>query len=131
MNAGDYIEILETPLKDTLDFYDLRPDDFVFQQSCDSKHTAKATKRYLQDRKYTVLPWPARSPDRKPIEHVWKYLKAQIDLRARRPSSVHKLWDAVLEEWEKIPQDYIQTLYEPLTRRVRAVLRAKAGHTKY
>ena len=110
MKKEDYINILDTTLKESLEFYDYGVDDFIFQHDNDPKHTAKATSKYLKDEGIEVLPWPAQSADLNPIEHVWYYLKVQIGRREKRPTSIHELWDMVLEEWELIPQDYIKKL---------------------
>ena len=131
MKKEDYIQILDTSLKDTLEFYQYRPGDYIFQHDNDPKHTSKATKRYLEDQNIEVLPWPAQSADFNPIEHVWNILKVQIGRREKRPTSIHELWGAVLEEWELIPLEIIQNLYKSMPRRVEAVLKARGGHTKY
>ena len=85
----------------------------------------------LEDQNIEVLPWPAQSADLNPIEQVWDILKVQIGRRETRPTSIHDLWNVVLEEWELISLDRIQGLYESMPRRVEAVLKAKGGHTKY
>ncbi|KAI7815751.1 hypothetical protein BC939DRAFT_384181, partial [Gamsiella multidivaricata] len=69
--------------------------------------------------------------DLNPIEHVWRYIKTHIGLRERRPTSIHDLWQAVLEEWEKVPEDFVRKLYESMPDRVQAVLKAKGGHRRY
>ena len=131
MKAVDYIYILDTTFKESLRFYKYGPDDFIFQHDNDRKHTATATKRYLENEKIEVLPWPSQSADLNPIEHIWKYLKVQIGLRKRRPTSIHTLWQMVLEEWEKIPLGFIESLYSSMPKRVQAVLKAKGGHIRY
>jgi transposase len=131
MKAVDYIGILDTTLWDSLEYYEYEPGDFIFQHDNDRKHTATATKIYLEDKGIEVLPWPSQSADLNPIEHVWKYLKVQIGLRDKRPTSIHDLWQVVLEEWERIPAQFIQSLYTSMPRRVHAVLKAKGGHTRY
>ena len=98
MKAVDYIHILDTTLKDSLKYYGYRSDDFIFQYDNDRKHTATAIKTYLKDEEIEVLPWPLQSADLIPIEHVWSYLKDQIGLRYKRPTSIHDLWQVVLEE---------------------------------
>lgn len=131
MKKEDYINILETTLKESLEYYGYQEGDYIFQHDNDPKHTAKATKRYLDDQEMEVLPWPAQSADLNPIENVWYYLKTQIGRREKKPSSIHELWNIVLEEWELIPQDFIQKLYESMPKRVEAVFQAKGGNTKY
>jgi hypothetical protein len=131
MKAVDYVGILDTTLKETVKHYGYQQDEFIFQHDNDRKHTAGCTKAYLQDKGIEVLPWPAQSPDLNPIECVWDYLKVQIAKRKKRPTSIHELWEVVLEEWERIPLDYIHNLYESMPKRVEAVLKAKGGHTKF
>ncbi|GFS63853.1 transposable element Tcb2 transposase [Trichonephila clavipes] len=39
-------------------------------------HTARVSQDYL--RTVTTLPWPARSPDLSPIEHIWDHLGRRV-----------------------------------------------------
>ncbi|GFS90208.1 transposable element Tc1 transposase [Trichonephila clavipes] len=65
----------------------------IFQQDNARPHTARIAQDFL--RHFQTLPWPARSPDLCPVEHVWDQLKRQM------PSyhSVHDLELAVQDLW--------------------------------
>ena len=61
-----------------------------------------------------VFSHPAQSPDLNPIAHVWKYLKDQVNQRPTWPPNLDALWDALLEEWEKIDVGFINSLIESM-----------------
>ncbi|GFX22778.1 DDE_3 domain-containing protein [Trichonephila clavipes] len=48
----------------------------IFQQDNARPHTARVAQDYL--RHFQTLPWPARSPELYPVEHVWDQLKWQM-----------------------------------------------------
>jgi len=78
-----------------------------------------------------IMKWPAQSPDLNPIEHLWSHLKRQLAMDQSRPKGILELWKCVSRKWEAISASVCQNLVESMPRRVRAVLRAKGGYTKY
>ncbi|GFW21725.1 DDE_3 domain-containing protein [Trichonephila clavipes] len=90
----------------------------IFQQDNARPHTAKAAQDFL--RHFQTLPWPTRSPDLSPVEHVWDQLKRQM------PSccSVHDLELAVQDLWAHLPQDNIRYLINSMPDRVVACIAA-------
>ncbi|GFX67754.1 DDE_3 domain-containing protein [Trichonephila clavipes] len=48
----------------------------IFQQDNARPHIARDSQDFL--RHFQTLPWPARSPDWFPVEHVWNQLKRQM-----------------------------------------------------
>ncbi|GFW87692.1 transposable element Tcb2 transposase [Trichonephila clavipes] len=92
----------------------------IFQQNNALPHTARVAQDFL--RHFLTLPWPARSPNLSPVEHVWDQLKRQM------PSchSVHDLELAVQDLWAHMPQDNIRCLINSMPYRVVACIAADA-----
>ncbi|GFY06463.1 uncharacterized protein TNCV_412131 [Trichonephila clavipes] len=76
----------------------------LFRQDNARPHSTRVAQDFL--RHFQTLPWPARSPDLSPVEHVWDQLKRQM------PSclSVRDLELAVQDLWAHLPQDIIRCL---------------------
>ena len=131
MDSDIYCEILGKHLMDTMEYYGISEDTMIFQHDNDRKHTSRTVKAWLHDKGVEVLPWPACSPDLNPIEHMWYLLKCKLGLYKEPPKSIHELWERVDHEWNKIDPDLCRSLVDSMPRRVRAVIRAKGGHTMY
>jgi hypothetical protein len=78
-------------------------------------HMARTVVRYLEQVGIRLLPWPVNSPDLNPIEQSGIFLPTV----------------ALQEEWAQIPQDYIATLIQSMLNRLRDVIRARGGNTRY
>jgi hypothetical protein len=68
------------------------------------------------EKEIDMLPWPAKSPDLCPLEQVWNYLKSKVP--DRRFSNADALFDALQDEWQKIPRDVIQHFCESFEARL-------------
>ncbi|GFT48202.1 transposable element Tcb2 transposase [Trichonephila clavipes] len=97
----------------------------IFEQDNARPQTARVAQGFL--RHFQTLPWPARSPDLSPVEHVWDQLKRQM------PSchSVHDLELTVQNLWAHLPQDNIRCLINSMPDRVAAYIAAGGGPTRY
>jgi transposase len=86
---------------------------------------------FLQDRNVSVPPWPAKSPDLNPIEHVWDLLDRRVRPRAIPSRNVRELAGALVEERGNISQQELANLVPSMRGRCTAVLNAAGGHTRY
>uniref|UniRef100_A0A3B4WRT9 Tc1-like transposase DDE domain-containing protein n=1 Tax=Seriola lalandi dorsalis TaxID=1841481 RepID=A0A3B4WRT9_SERLL len=102
----------------------------ILQQDGARSHTSISTSKFLKAKKIKVLQdWPARSPDRNIIEHVWGRMKEEA--WKTKPKNLDELWEACKTAFFAIPDDFINKLYESLSNRMDAVLQAHGSHTRY
>lgn len=107
------------------------PENAIFQHDNAPTHTAARVRQFFEDAGQRVLPWPSRSPDLNPIEHVWDAVGREINRRPNPAESLQQLSAWIQEEWYRLPQDYIDGLILSLPRRIRAVIEAHGRHTRY
>jgi transposase len=103
----------------------------LFQQDNARPHTAHVTMDYLEQNNINVLPWPSKSPDLNPIEHLWDQLDKRVLQRQPLPQTLDQLRQMLQQEWRTIPRNNVRNLIESMPRRCRAVLAARGGHTRY
>ena len=128
MNGAMYREILDQNLLPSARELKMGR-AWVFQQDNDPKHTAKATKEWLQKKRIKVMNWPSQSPDLNPIENLWRELKLRV--AKRQPSNLKNLERICQEEWSKIPREMCKNLVTNYKKRLTAVLASKGYCTKY
>ena len=103
----------------------------LFQQDNARPHTARVTMDYLEQNNINVLPWPSKSPDLNPIEHLWNQLDKRVRQRQPPPQTLDQLRQMLQQEWRTIPRNNVRNLIESMPRKWRAVLAACGGHTRY
>ena len=131
MDANLYVQILEDELQQTLVDYGFTPEDIMFQQDNDPKHTGRKAKEWLRGHGFEVMVWPGQSPDLNPIEHLWFLLKRRLAEYPEPPKGRLELWERIQEEWYKIEVEECQRLIESMPRRVQEVIKAQGGYTLY
>jgi transposase len=88
---------------------------------------------------FTRMEWPPNSPDLNPIEHLWAYLKHELnrrypdtkDIRGGPDTVKRVLVQRLLEVWWDIGEGVLNRLIDSMPRRVQAVLDAKGWYTEY
>ncbi|CAH1968275.1 unnamed protein product [Acanthoscelides obtectus] len=114
MNAQRYIhEVLEPHLLPYL----VTLTDPTFQQDNARPHVARVTIDFFQYNDVTLLPWPPRSPDLSPIEHVLLNLQP--------------LREELVVAWNETPQEDIDHLIRSMPRRVGECVAHQGASTHY
>ncbi|GFX42017.1 transposable element Tcb2 transposase [Trichonephila clavipes] len=121
LTARRYVDDILTPI--VLPMLSSRP-GAIYQQDNARPHTARLSQQCLQG--YDVLPWPARSPDLSPIEHVWTRWEGNCS----RPET-GELTAQMQRLWQDLPQGVISDLIESMPRRISACIAARGGFTTY
>ncbi|GFX31728.1 transposable element Tcb1 transposase [Trichonephila clavipes] len=91
----------------------------IFQQDNAGPHMARLSQDCLHI--VTTLPWPSRSPDLSPMEHIWYHLGR----RGGHPTSLNELEVRLQQIWNKNSQDIIQNLYASMPDRIASCIRAR------
>lgn len=129
LNAANYIaDILEMHVVTAAQIMD---PGFILVQDNARVHVANDTMNFLRELEIQAMDWPAMSPDLNPIEHVWDMLERRIRLRPAAPQNLQELQEALIEEWERLPQMGIRKLVRSMPRRCQEVLRVQGNHTRY
>lgn len=105
--------------------------NLTLQQDNARPHTANIVRHVLQQHEVNVLPWPARSPDMSPIEHIWDVIGRNIHTSEAPPTNIQQLREAVVAAWNSVPQATIQHFIDSMPRRVQECLSRRGGHTRY
>ena len=100
----------------------------MFKDDNTSCHKAKCIIVFLANWQIAIMGWPANSPDLGPIENMWWKIKknsSRLNLHfARKIIAIHKCW-------KEINIDYCQSLITSMPARIKAVIKAHGGVTKY
>ncbi|KFM83329.1 Transposable element Tcb1 transposase, partial [Stegodyphus mimosarum] len=105
-------------------------DDGIFQQDNARCHTAASVRAWFEEHQdeFTVLPWPANSPDLNPIEHLWDHLDRIVRSMDPQPRNLAQLATALESAWLNIPENTFRDLCDSLPARLAAVRSAKGYH---
>jgi hypothetical protein len=93
----------------------LRPSvEPLFMKDGNSAHGYKSTRnccaRWCTQHGIILMPHPSTSPDMNPIKMCWRRIKQALHRRRRQPTTEAEIEAMILEEWERIPQDWINEL---------------------
>ncbi|GFV51271.1 transposable element Tcb2 transposase [Trichonephila clavipes] len=92
-------------------------DDFILMDDNCRPHRASLVEDIFFQEGIVRMEWPACSPDRNPIAHVWDALGRRVAGRQPPPQTLQELERALLEEWERIPQLVINSLIDSMPQR--------------
>lgn len=128
MNQHSYLKILKENLRQSADKMGIK-ETFKLYQDNDPKHKAHQVRLWLLYNCPSVIDTPPQSPDMNPIENLWNELNRRV--RQKPVSSIPALKARLLEEWNKIGNDYTSKIISSMPKRLSDVIANKGYHTKY
>ncbi|KAI4902048.1 hypothetical protein NFI96_033099 [Prochilodus magdalenae] len=70
-------------------------------------HVARVCRQFLENKGIDTIGWPTGSPNLNPIELLWDIMFRSIQRHQVALQTVQELSDALVQNWEEIPQDTI------------------------
>ena len=84
-----------------------------------------------QKMKWEVYLHPPNSPDLNPIENIWAWIKQEISCKYKHITSKAEMQRIVLEMWNSFDDIKWNSLIASMPDRMKAVIKAKGGPTRY
>lgn len=131
VNANTYIQTVLQPVLLPFIQQHFPNGNFEFQHDNAPAHRARITTQFLQANQINVLDWPPLSPDMSPIEHVWDELGRRVYARNPPPQTIQQLQQALIAEWNNLPQQRISNKILSMRRRCNACIQANGSYTRY
>jgi len=102
----------------------------LLEDNC-GPHRALKVGTYMALHCVQRLDWAPQSPDMNAIENLWAMLEARPRDRPQPPTTLDGLFDALCEEWARLPDSYLSDLWRSMPDRVTALVNARGHSTKY
>ena len=93
-------------------------------------HRGKVPELWRKAHGIAKLQWPPNSPDLNPIENLWKTMKDLLR-HHKKPSNKQEMMDTIKAVWEEVSLEQLQNLIESMLKRMKAVISARGGSTRW
>lgn len=106
--------------------------NLTFQDDNAKPHRGHSVTSVVRESRIPILPWPSRSPDLSPIEHVWDQLGRKLRTSyPHPPTSLSSLTERLVEQWNLLDQADLDKLCDSMPNRIKTCLAMRGGHTPY
>lgn len=128
--ANDFVEVVyESRLSG---FYFMHKDRsrLILMEDGAPVHRSKLPRLWREAHGISKLDWPPNSPDLNPIENLWKIVKDSVQKEAL-PKNREELIETIQRAWEGVSEEILGTLISSMPCRLKAVIKAQGGHTRW
>jgi hypothetical protein len=130
LNAEDYQTILEDKLLPVAqEWFSDEKIAWEFQQDKATAHTAKSTKRWLEEHGVAeVAGWPTKGDDINPMENLWAIVDERLENKKFMTKPAMKR--AILKIWDGLDAELLNNLIDSVPDRIRRIVKSKGGSIK-
>ena len=127
-NSAWYLKVLDKQVRWSASLLFQRA--FYLQDDGAPCHRSKAVKEFVRRQGWKTLDWPPQSPDLNPIENVWSLLKKRV--WSHNFNSTTELKARIISVWNQgLEKELLEKLAYSMSDRLRAVVKARGGPTRY
>ena len=132
INGQRYLNLMKEKLQLHMSVHDC----IIFMQDGAPCYCSKIVTDFLPVNKITLLEWPGNSFNLNFTKTYGMFLRLYLIIKLRflrlNPSNIPALTKAIKLVWiREIPEEFYKNLIESMLRRMKAVIKAKRGLTKY
>jgi len=127
INGPIYKKILQTYMIPSGERLFQGSDHFIFQD--DNAPVHSPAKKFLDEKDFTRMVWPAQSPDLNPIENLWFLLDQQM--KGRKPRTADEFFQIIQVAWNDFTVEKCHHLVESMHHRCTLVIKAKGYSIDY
>ena len=130
LDAEGYQDILQNSLLPAAQaWFGDEKQEWELQQDKASCHTAKSTKRWLEQHGVDVVEgWPTKGDGIDPIENLWAILDERLE--SKKFSTENGMKKAIRQVWEEVDLSLLHNLINSAPDRLRRIKKAKGGPIK-
>jgi len=130
LDAEGYQDILQNSLLPAAEeWFEDEKQEWEFQQDKASCHTAKSTKRWLEQHGVGVVEaWPTKGDDINPMENLWAILDDRLE--QKKFTTKEGMEKNIRELWDEVDSSLLHNLIHSIPDRLRRIRKAEGGSIK-
>ena len=129
-SARDFVRIVYEGTLSGFYFMHDHPQQLILMEDGAPVHRSNYPKDWREAHGIPKLDWPPNSPDLNPIENLWKTLKDLLH-HHNRPKNKEEMIHLIQLVWDEVSMDRLQQLIATMPKRMKAVISAKGGSTRW
>jgi len=110
LNQFQYVDIIHEHLLPFIEDKHGGTGNFLLLEDNCGSHRALRSGKYMALHGVQRLDWVPQNPDMNAIENLWAMLEARLRDRPQPPTTLDDLFDALCEEWARLPDSYLSAL---------------------